>query len=336
MEDNIGFKDIERKTEKLPDYVKSTLWLVLVSFVFCIGLIYAFVAVNNGNKNRESSRHILDDCQEKTLLMTRSPDERSYINLGDFATNKITVINNIAAKKLYAVINIRGEADITDYEDDGISVEAGYGLSACKLYESRDKIVVELTYDNYYDLSYEKDATGIVINENAKNQEQVLVVIRTDDELCSICQKLSSELEKKGVETYLIGNEVEPVSEDDYLAFVDSIKADYYICFETANRGTGELELTSYCNSRYFIPGENSITFSDRLVGNIAKDASIKVTGVESCKEEDIVGEMTIPASHIVFTYGKDGQIDSINNGEKKAALIGAVIDALTYERKDK
>ena len=45
---------------------------------------------------------------------------------------------------------------------------------------------------------------------------------------------------------------------------------------------------------------------------------------------------MTIPATHIVFTYGKESQIDSINNGDKRDSLIGAITDALTSERKDK
>ena len=144
------------------------------------------------------------------------------------------------------------------------------------------------------------------------------------------------KLEEKDFNIYLLGNEVDILSEDDYLAFVDFVKPSYYVFFDAVSKGAGELEVTSYCNSRYFIPGENSVTFSDRLLGSMAKSGSVKVTGVETCKDEDIVGKMTIPATHVVFAYGKEGQKDSINNGEKKAALIGAVIDALTNERKDK
>ena len=336
MEDNIGFKDIERKTEKIPTYVKSSLWLIIASFVFCLGLMYVYITVKEAGKSQESSRHILDDCQEKSAKVSQSADDDSHITLGKYSSNKITYINDIASKKFYVLINIREGNDITDFEKGGISLKAGKGVNSCKLYESRERIVVEVAFDNYYDLEYEKVEDDIVIKKDAISQEIPCIVIRTDEELGALCQGLTKKLEEKDFNIYLLGNEVDILSEDDYLAFVDFVKPSYYVFFDAVSKGAGELEVTSYCNSRYFIPGENSVTFSDRLLGSMAKSGSVKVTGVETCKDEDIVGKMTIPATHVVFAYGKEGQIDSINNGEKKDALIGAVIDALTNERKDK
>ena len=332
MEDNIGFKDIERKTEKIPMYVKNTLILTMVAFVICVGLMLYMVTIKGKADDSNISKGLLDGCNEKELYPVRASDGVSCLKMDNYNFSKVVFINDIAAKEAYIVLGVDTTESTAINMADSLIATAGDGVIGCKLYENRERLVVEYTYDNYYDLNFEKSESEISV-KISENDEIPVVVIRTDEAMLPLCKALSVKLEEDGYKTYLVGNEVTNLSEEDYLSFIKAENVTYYIEIEADNKSEGGMELVAYCNSRYFMPEDNSVAFSDRIVGAIVKDGLVKAASIVEGLETDVISQLTIPSSHIVFKYGKANQLDVINSGDKKEIYVNAIASAFEKER---
>ncbi len=106
-----------------------------------------------------------------------------------------------------------------------------------------------------------------------------------------------SEDETISAQIYVIGNEKEPLSDEEYEAFIRQCAPTVYLRLSGGSEENG----CALCNPRYFLPGLDSVVLAETILKNLVFETGETTQGVIEADETDPLRDFEIPAAGIIL-----------------------------------
>ncbi len=130
-----------------------------------------------------------------------------------------------------------------------------------------------------------------------------------------VAQMIPEKLEGSDCKLYFTRWEDVEVSEEDRIALVEDLQADFYIRIAaSADMDDTKYGISALYNENYFIPEFGNVELADKLTQSVTIASSNRAAGIFPAEEDSILQKLNIPAAQINLGY--------LTN-EKEDALLG-------------
>lgn len=152
------------------------------------------------------------------------------------------------------------------------------------------------------------------------------------DVTLQVARLVQKALSLEGVKVYLTRAEDVNVTEEERLAFLQEVEADFYVRLSVDVADNGQLYgIRGEYNGQYYIPEFGNVQLADMLTKEVTIASSNKAEGLVPAGEDSILRQVKIPAAEISLGYfSNETERELLGQAVYREKLATGVINTIT------
>lgn len=335
--------------EKFNWWLTGIWWFILFTGVMCLMLVFATRKTIVIADSTDGQQTVGGYYAERKTLMRKQADGEAGVfwiplEKGTKAGN-VVVENSYLDRELhifvggaqgqfYAACAVEGDVTAIVTADSQVR-QSGVLLRLCMdgVYEfqtSMDgenlKIQMSRPKENYQAVVVVDPGTGsdgMNAEEKADAEELTLAVSRM----------LAKQWNMEQVKLYITRTEEKMLEDEQQLAFVEDVEADFYIrLWVTQDENPNLYGICGQYNGAYFIPGFGNVKLADCLTKNVTITSGNRAVGLVEASQDSILYSLQIPGACIGLGYITNEKESALMKQEEYRQKLAAGVVAAVRE----